>query len=95
MCFVYNNLFRVIEMEKTVPRNKDSLKGEVVRLLKGGIVRLLGTSQSLGEPPSYQEITDIPINYQNYQKEIKTALLEAEQRKAEALMDWQRRRLIC
>lgn len=95
MCFAYNNLFRVIEMEKTVPRNKVSLKGEVVRLLKGRIVRLLGTSQSLGESPSYQEITDVPINYQNYQTEIRTALLEAEQRKAKALIDWQRRRLIC
>lgn len=91
MCFIYNNLFQVIEMEKTVPQKKVALEGKVVRLLKGGILRLLGTSQSLEEPPSYQEITDIPINYQ----EIKTALLETEQRKAKALMDWQKRRLIC
>jgi len=91
MCFAHNNLFRVIEMEKPVPRNKVSVKGEVVRLLKGRIIRLLGTNQSVEETTSYQEITDVPINYQ----EIKTALLETEQRKAKALMEWQRRRFIC
>ena len=91
MCFAYNNFFRVIEMEKPVPRNKVSLKGEVVRLMKGRIIRLLGTNQSVEETPTHQEITDVPINYQ----EIKTALLETEQRKAKALMEWQRRRFIC
>jgi len=91
MCFAHNYFFRVIEMEKPVPRNKVSVKGEVVRLLKGRIIRLLGTNQSVEETTSYQEITDVPINYQ----EIKTALLETEQRKAKALMEWQRRRFIC
>jgi hypothetical protein len=34
-------------------------------------------------------------NYYSYGKEIETALLEAERKKAEALMEWQKHRLIC
>jgi len=81
----------VIEMKRIVPYKKVSLKGRVLRIM--------GMSRSFEEPPSYQEITHTPIpiptgtDY-SYRKDIKAALLEAERKKAQALMEWQRHRMI-
>lgn len=82
--------FVVMEME----RKKILKKG----LLTGKVLRLFGMTRDLEEPPIDEEIIHVPIptdaNY-SYRKEIKTALLEAERRKAEALMESQKRRFIC
>jgi hypothetical protein len=79
----------VIEMKRIVPYKKVSLKSRVLRIM--------GTGRSFEEPPSYQEITHIPIptgtDY-SYHKDIKAALLEAERKKAQALIEWQRHRMI-
>jgi len=50
------------------------------------------------QSPSYQEIAYVPTptdSYHSHPKELKAALLEAERRKAEALMKWQKRPFIC
>jgi hypothetical protein len=82
----------VIKMEKIVPHKKVTLKGKVLRIL--------GMDKSLKEPASYQEITHAPIpigtDYSNPKERLdahKAALLEAERRKSEALMEWQRHRI--
>ena len=77
-------------MKKVVPHKKASLTARVLRLL--------GMSRSLEEPSTYQEITHVPIPTDNYYvstKETETALLEAERRKAEAIMELEKRRFIC
>ncbi len=84
------SLVVAIEMKKVVPHKKASLTERVLRLL--------GMSRSLEEPSTYQEITPVPIptdNYYGSPKEFKTALLEAERRKAEAIMELEKRRFIC
>lgn len=84
------SLVVAIEMKKVVPHKKASLTERVLRLL--------GMSISLEEPSTYQEITPVPIptdNYYGSPKEFKTALLEAERRKAEAIMELEKRRFIC
>ena len=62
------------------------------------MLRLLGMNRGFEEPPSDQEeIVHVGIpanNYYIYRKEIETALLEAERKRAKA-MEWQRRRFIC
>jgi hypothetical protein len=77
-------------MKKVVPHKKASLTERVLRLL--------GMSISLKERSTSQEITPVPIptdNYYGSPKEFKTALLEAERRKAEAIMELEKRRFIC
>ena len=80
----------VTKMKRIVPYKKVSLKGRVLRIM--------GTGRSFDESPSYQEITYTPIptgtDY-SHREDIKAALLEAEHGKAQALMEWQRRRPIC
>ena len=78
-----------MEMKTIKPQKKGSLTGKVLRLF--------GTNRGFEEPSSDQEETRVGIpatNYYNH-KGIKSALLEAERKKAEALMEWQRRRFIC
>ena len=80
----------VIEMEKVVPHKKGSLIGRMLRSL--------GMNGGVEQSPSYHEIAYVPIPTESYHsrlKELKAALLEAERRKAEALMALQRRPLIC
>jgi len=84
------SLVVAIEMKKVIPHEKASLAERVLRLL--------GMSRSPEESPTYQEITHVPIptdNYYGSPKEFKTALLEAEHRKAEAIMELEKRRFIC
>jgi predicted component of type VI protein secretion system len=67
--------------------------------LHADLLRLLGMNRGYEEPLSvHEEIGQISVpggNYCNYGREIETALLEAERRKAEALMELQKRRFIC
>ena len=76
----------VMEMKKIKPLKKGSLTGKVLRLL--------GTNRGFGEPPSDQEeIGNIYVSY-NCRKGIETALLEAERKKAKALMEMRKRHFI-
>lgn len=77
-------------MEKIVPHKKVTLKEKMLKALR--------MSRGFEEFQNCQEeIVHVGIpanNYYNYRKEIETALLEAEHKKAKA-MEWQRRRFIC
>jgi hypothetical protein len=83
-------LFVVLEMKTINPQKKGSLRARVLRLL--------GTIRGFGEPSVNQEkIVHAGIpgnNYYNHQKEIETACLEAERKRAEAIMEWQKSRFI-
>jgi L-lactate utilization protein LutB len=84
------SLVVVIEMKKVVPHKKGSLIGRMLRSL--------GMNGGVEQSPSYQEIAYVPTpteSYHGHPKELKAALLEAERRRAEALMERQRRPLIC
>jgi hypothetical protein len=80
----------VIETKRTIPHKKGSLKGKMLKVLR--------ISRGFEETQDYQEkIVHVPIptdTYYRYQKEIEATLLEAEQKKAQA-MELQRRRFIC
>jgi len=80
-----------IEMKEKKPRRKGSLIGKVLRSL--------GMDKGFEELSSDQEqMVHAGIsgnNHFKHRREMETALLEAERRKAEALMEWQKRRLIC
>ena len=69
------------------------------RVLSAGLLQLLRMNKSVENPLSvHEEIGHVGIsvsNYATYGKEIETALLEAERKNAEALMEWQKRRFIC
>ena len=67
---------------------KNSLTGKLLRLLKPNS----GLQESISLQGDNVSITT--NSYHDYQKEIKTAMLEAERKKAEALMEWQKRRFI-
>ena len=79
-----------MEMKKINPQKKSSLIGKVLRLL--------GPNRGFEEPPNDQEeIVHVGVpasSYCNCRKEIESALLEAERKKAEAI-EWQRRHFIC
>ncbi len=82
---------RAIEMKEMKPRRKGSLIGKVLRLL--------GRAEGFGELSSDQEqMVHAGIsgnNHFKYRRKMETARLEAERRKAEVLMEWQKRRFIC
>lgn len=69
------------------------------RLFERKMLRLLETNRGFEKLSSDQEETihaGIPgNNHYNYRKEIETAWLKAERKKANALMEWQKRRFIC
>ena len=91
MFLLYTISIVVIEMKEIKPRRKGSLIGRVLRILRG-------TNRILEEPLSVKEEIHVGIsasNYYSYRKEIETAWLEAERKKAKALMEWQKRRFIC
>jgi hypothetical protein len=73
------SLVVVIEMKKVVPHKKGSSIGRVLRFLRMN-----------------RRVVPTPTDsYHSHPKELKAALLEAERRKAEALMKWQKRPFIC
>lgn len=84
------SLIVVIEMKKVTPHKR----GSIVRR----VLRFLTMSSSVEELRTCQEITHVPLPTDNSytdRKEINAALLEAERKKAEALMERQKRALIC
>jgi len=69
---------------RRIKLEKNSLAGKLLRLLKleGGLQESISLQGDNGSAT---------INtYLGYQKEIETAMLEAERKKAEALMKWER-----
>ena len=75
---------------KRTKSEKGSFRGTLLRLFKLG--KSFQESVSLQERDAHVGITrDI---YYDHQREIRTALLEAERKKAEAV-EWQRRKIIC
>lgn len=79
-----------IEMKEIKPQRKGSLISKALRLL--------GMNRGFEEFSSDQEQTVHAgisgNNYYKYRREMETALLEAERKKAEAI-EWQRRHFIC
>lgn len=76
-------------MKRTASEKKGSLAAKLLRLFRAG-----GGFQ---EPLRLQEenvSVGVPRNH-DYHKEVENALLEAERKKAEALMEWQKRPFIC
>ncbi len=84
--------FVVMKMKEINPQKK---KGS----LMGKLLRLLRMNRGFGEPSGAQEkIVRAGVSgnsYYNYHKEIEIARLEAERKKAEASLEWQKRRFIC
>lgn len=95
MFSAYIPVFVVMEMKRISPKRKISLRAKVLRLLR------MDRGFEAETPSSGEEIVHFSIptsNYHNYRKEIETALLEAERKKAacmHALMEWQKHRFIC
>jgi len=75
-------------MKKVNPHERSSLIRKALRLL--------ATNRGFEEPPSDQEGIHLGIPASNYynHKEIETALLEAERKKAQAIMEREKRRFI-
>jgi hypothetical protein len=64
--------------------------------LRGKVFRILGPNREFEFSPSHEETSpDSQIHYKHfaYPREIGLALLEAEDKKAKALMEWQKHRL--
>lgn len=87
---------------KTEPSRADcrnEAKSSTPGVLRAGLLRLLGMNRDFERPLTIQRETSnvgfTASNYYSYDKEIETALLEAERNKAEALMEWQKHRFIC
>jgi len=78
---------------------RNEAKSSTLRVLRARLLRLLGMNRDFERPLSIQgEIGNVGLtasDYCSYNKEIDTALLEAERKKAEALMEWQKHRFIC
>jgi len=78
---------------------RNEAKSSTPGVLRAGLLRLLGMNRDFERPLIIQgEIGNVGFtasNYCSYGKEIETALLEAERKKAEALMEWQKHRFIC
>ncbi len=74
-------------------RGIGSLKRKVLRF-----ARALGMERAFDRPfdtsKEEETRTDAPLVY-SYSKQIDSALLETERKKAEALMDWERHRVTC
>ncbi|UCE15330.1 MAG: hypothetical protein JSV12_05470 [Candidatus Bathyarchaeota archaeon] len=77
-------------MKKISPKRRTSLRAKVIRFLR--------SNRGFEEPSSdLEKIVHAGIhsnNYYNHQKEIETAWLEAERKKAQAIMEHQRLTLI-
>lgn len=71
---------------------KSLIKGS----LGGKVFRMLGLNRDFEFSPNHEETrVDSLMHYKHfaYPREIGLALLEAEEKKAKALMEWQKRRL--
>ena len=64
-----------------------------------GLLRLFGMNNGFEQHShAHEAISQVSVsgsNYHNCGEEIGTVLLDAERRKAETLMEWQRRPFIC
>lgn len=77
------------KLEVKLQSGLGKLTGKVLRLLRAGMKFPASIIDQERNAP--QIATPVGI----YQGEIRSALLNAECRKAEALMEWQKRRFIC
>lgn len=76
-------------MKEVNARKKNSLARKILQIF--GMDRVFVQSTSIQEESVH---INIPANH-NYWKENETALLEAERKKAQALMERQRRPFLC
>ncbi|MFB0514019.1 MAG: hypothetical protein ACETVQ_00430 [Candidatus Bathyarchaeia archaeon] len=77
-------------MKEIKPRKKGSFIGTLLRSL----IKSIGFEKSAS---GQEEIVHASVSggdYHNYRR-IETARVEAERKKAQALMEWQKRRFIC
>ena len=73
-----------------------SVKSLIKGSLGGKVLRILGLNREFEFSPNNAETeADSLIHYKNfaYSCETRLAMLEVEEKKAEALMEWQKRRL--
>jgi len=79
-------------------RKKEPKPNTLMNVLRTGLLRLLGTNRdpehSLGVG---EETAQVGIAVGNHYTpyDVQSALLEAERLKAQALMEWEKHRLIC
>lgn len=72
------------------------VKSLIKSSFRGKVFRILGLNRDITFSPSHEETnTDSQMHYKHfaYPREIGLALLDAEEKKAKALMEWQKRRL--
>jgi len=66
--------------------------------LRASLLRALGMNRGRGESsglPPKNVYMDIPMSaYPGYSQEVKIALLEVDRKKAEAFLEWQKRRFL-
>ena len=77
---------------------RNEAKSSASGVLRANLLRLFGMNRDFERPLSIQgEIGNVGFTTSDYSynKEINTVLLEAERKKAEALMEWQKHRFIC
>jgi len=81
-----------------VERKKEPMPNTLMNVLRTGLLRLLGANRDreyplgIGEETA-QVVTTLGDSYSHY--DAHSALLEAERLKAQALMEWEKHRLIC
>lgn len=78
---------------------RNEAKSSTPGVLRARLLRLLGMNRDFERPLSIQgeigNVGFIASDYYSYNTEIDAVLLEAERKKAEALMEWQKHRFIC
>ena len=79
-----------MEMKEIKSRKKGSLIGTRLRSL----IKSMGFKKSASGQEETVNASISGGDHYNYRR-IQTALVEAERKKAEALMEWQKRRFIC
>jgi hypothetical protein len=81
-----------------VEREKEPMPNTLMNVLRTGLLRLLGINRGPENPlrvgeETAQGSTALGNYYNPY--DVHSALLEAEHLKAQALMEWEKHRLIC
>ena len=79
-----------MEMKEIKPRKKGSLIGTLLRSL----IKSMGFEKSASGQEEAVHASISGGDHYNYRR-IQAALVEAERKKAEALMEWQKRRFVC
>ncbi len=79
-----------MEMKEIKPRKKGSLIGTRLRSL----IKSMGFEKSASGQEEIVHPCVVTDDYHNYRR-IQTARVEAERKKAEALMELQKRRFVC